>query len=623
MNDRYLIVDLESKSYEVGHLEPQVLREYLGGRGLNVWWMNQLICEKTDAFSEANPLIISAGILTGTNAISASRIQVTAISPLTGILGNSNVGGFWGSELTKLGYLSLIFKGKSKTPVYILITENGCEIRDAGQVWEMDTLSAIQWIRKDLSDDRAQVAVIGPAGENLVRYASVMFGRGDAAGRTGMGAVMGSKMIKGIAIETAKGRSNTSLAISEITVKKLAESIIQHSSFGEWHEFGDSGQVKWLDDFGANNAYNYQKVHFDHVDSANGYALKGMDIKYSTCYKCPVRCKAEIKIPHGPFQGESGERPPFEPMAAWGAKCANPDVLVSVRMHTLCNRLGLDSIETASMIAYVMQLSQERVLKPHDYPDYQIKWGDPGIMEQLVHDIAFRKGRLGNILAEGLLRAGRAIGGDALKYAYHVKGMAMTSMDPRGFKGTGLGYAISSRGADFSNPYPSLECGYNPRRSMEIFGDEGIGDRFSESGKGRMVRFTACVSAILDSVGLCKIPYLSILNDFQLHVPVELLTDVFQKNITESELMQIGERIVTTERLVNLRLGLTKADDRLPDKFRTEPIADGICKGLVVDDQRMVTDFYKQMGWDENGIPLLDKRIELRIAEFGNNSTGE
>jgi len=300
-------------------------------------------------------------------------------------------------------------------------------------------------------------------------------------------------------------------------------------------------------------------------------------------------------------------------MAAWGAKCGNPDVYVSVYLHTFCNRWGLDSIEAAGLVAYAIDLSQRGILTLAQTGGDQLRWGDAGQMKRVTEEIAFRSTWLGDTLAEGIRAAAVRIGPPAEKYAYHVKGMAMTSMDPRGFKGTGLGYAISSRGADFSNPYPSLECGYNPRRSKEIFGDEEIGDRLKEEGKSRMVRYTASVSAVLDSLGLCKIPYLSILNDFTLKHIRDLLQTFLDWTFSQEEMIAAGERVVTLERILNIRLGLTHDLDRLPEMFRRDPISAGICQGLTIDDVSMVRDFYHEMGWDRKGVPVAERIKNLGI----------
>ncbi len=611
---RCLCIDLDAMEVHFKNVPEQVLQKYLGARGLNAWWAKDLIHSRIDPFSPKNPLLISAGILTATAALSSSRIQLTSVSPLTGLLGNSNVGGYWGVELKKKGIISVIITGKAANPVYISLSDSGVVIRSAKEVWGLDTNESRKKIRADLNDEKAQVAVIGQAGENLVCSAAVMFGKGDVAGRTGLGAVLGSKNLKGFAV--SKSKRAIRFPKDQIKISsEHARMVTEHESFQEWYVHGDSGQVKWLDDFGAVPAYNYRQPQFEAVDSSNGYRLLEAPAHYGSCYRCPVRCKASITVAEGKNSGFEGERPPFEPMAAWGAKCGNPDVYASVYLHSLCNRWGLDSIEAASLVAYAIDLSQRHILSSEKTENEQLQWGDLRQMENLTREIAFRSSWLGDVLADGIPEAALRIGKPAEKYAFHVKGMAMTSMDPRGFKGTGLGYAISSRGADFSNPYPSLECGYNPRRSKEIFGDEGIGDRFDEEGKGRMVRYTASVSGVLDSLGLCKIPYLSILNDFTLKHPVDLLKTNLNWDLRQEELITAGERIVTLERVINIRLGLTQAMDQLPEKFREEPIRTGICAGKTVDDRLMVRDFYQEMGWNQNGIPLPDrlKLLELEI----------
>lgn len=611
-----LTVNLTDRICRREILPENIQRAFLGGRGLNAWLLASRLRGCLDAFDPANPLLLTNGSLTGTAALSSARLQVTAVSPLTGLLGNSNAGGFFGPAMAAAGILALAVTGKAERPVYLVLRDGTIEFRDASALWGMETKDARTAIQTEIGAPRAPVAVIGPAGENLVRYASVLFGPDDAAGRTGMGAVMGAKNLKGIAVVTAaRPDAPPSDSLRALTASHLT-ALKNSPDYAEWATFGDSGQVKWLDDFGAGPAYNYGEAQFPAVDTANGYAFRDAPTRYSSCYRCPVRCKAAITSPSGRHAGFTGERPPFEPMAAFGPKCGNPDAFESLYLHTRCNDLGLDSIEAGSVLAFAIDLFRRAILTDADTEGMQLVWGEPERLETLLEWIGTRRTRLGNILAEGLRGAAAAIGRGADRFAFHVKGMALTSMDPRGFKGTGLGYAVSSRGADFSNPYPSLECGYTPRKAVEIFGDAGLGDRRSENGKGRMVRYTASVSAVLDSTGLCKIPYLSLLNDFALTVPAELLTAVTGAPVTPAGLLAAGERIVTAERLLNLRLGLRRADDTLPARFCQQPIAAGICAGLFVTIEPMVRDFYAEMGWDSDGIPTPERLRELGLTGF-------
>jgi len=611
-----LNINLSDRTVRRETVPDAVWRSYLGGRGLNAWLLANRLTGRIDAFAPENPLLITRGLLTGTDALSSARLQVTAVSPLTGLLGNSNAGGFFGPELAAAGIIALAITGKAAAPVYLYIRDGTVEFRDAAAVWGLETKAARAAIQAEIGDPKSRVAVIGPAGEKLVRYASLLFGPGDAAGRTGMGAVMGAKNLKGIAVSPhARTDPTRTATVREIAARHLAE-IKASPDYEEWSTFGDSGQVKWLDDFGAGPAYNYGEVQFPAVDTANGYSFRGAPTRYSSCYRCPVRCKAEIVSPAGRHAGFAGERPPFEPMAAFGPKCGNPDAFESLYLHTRCNDWGMDSIETGSVLAFAVDLFRRGILTDRDTEGLQLDWGDAAGLETLTEWIGARRPGLGNTLAEGIRGAAAIIGRGAERFAFHVKGMAMTSMDPRGFKGTGLGYAVSSRGADFSNPYPSLECGYTPRRAAEIFGDAGIGDRRNEAGKGRMVRYTAGVSAVLDAAGLCKIPYLSILNNFTLTAPAELITAVTGEHFTPAGLLTAGERIVTVERLINLRLGLRRSDDTLPARFRQQPVASGICSGLFVRVDPMLDDFYAEMGWDAAGVPTPGRLEKLGLTDF-------
>ncbi len=613
-----LTVNLTDRTVAASAAPPELLALYQGGRGLNAGLLRRYISGRTDALSPQSPLLITAGRLTGSPALSSARVQVSAVSPLTGFLGNSNAGGYFGPTLAAQGILSLVITGQAATPVYLVVDAGRVTFAPADHLWGQDTYATRAAIRAELGDPQAPVAVIGPAGEQLVRYAAVLFNTGDAAGRTGMGAVLGSKRVKAIALRPAKNPASAVSPEARELLGQLLQKIKAAPDFAEWAEFGDSGQVKWLDDFGAGPAYNFKQTNFPAVERANGFSFRGKPTRYHSCFRCPVHCKAEITADAGRHAGFTGQRPPFEPMAAFGPKVGNEDALESVYLHSRCNYWGMDSLETASLLAFAMDLFQAGILTLADTAGDTLNWGDAEALERLLDHIARRDTPLGDALAEGLVGAAARLGRGSERYAYHVKGMAMTSMDPRGFKGTGLGYAVSSRGADFANPYPSLECGYTPRRAQEILDDATSGDRRIEAGKGKLVRYTASVSAVLDALGLCKIPYLSLLNNFTLTIPAELLSALSGDTVTAEGLLACGERIVTTERLLNLRLGLTRADDTLPAKFRTEPISAGDCAGLVVDIDPMVSDFYREMGWDAVGVPT-----PARLAELGLSPEGE
>ncbi len=615
--NKIVIVDLSNNVVKEEVISSEILRKFLGGRGLNAYLLLKYIGKNINAYDPENILAISNGILTGTEALSSARTHLAAVSPLSNLMGSSNVGGFFGAEMKACnGIISILIVGKAKTPVYLYIREDNVEIRDGSHLWGLDTNKSRLKIEQELDNKNIKVANIGQAGENQVAIANIMFGPSSAAGRTGLGAVMGSKKLKGIAIEAKREGSKRKKQSVISMIQEHAKKMMTAPDYKEWSKFGDSCQVKWLDDFDASPAYNYQQVKFERVDTADGLSFKDLKTKYISCYKCPIHCKAKLTIDQGIHTGFVGERPAFECMEAFGPKCGNPDASESLYLHSICNKWGMDSIEVGSLIAFAMNLYQKGIITQNETSGLELNWGEPKVMETLVDQIALRNSWLGDTFANGLRKASQIIGNGAHKYAYHVKGLAMTSMDPRGFNGTGLGYAVSSRGADFTNTYPSLECGYKPRMINELFGNKEVGNRLSPEGKAEMVRYTFRVSAIMDSIGICKIPYLSLLNNFDLSIPSELLNCLVGLEISPEKLLLCGERIVNAERLFNIRQGLKKSDDMLPDKFLQEPINKGICKGSIVDIDKMLNEFYSLMNWNAAGIPSEEKIKELGLDKI-------
>jgi len=615
-SDKIIKVNLSNGLVKKENISGDILRKFLGGRGLNAYFLLKYTNKKIKAFDPDNILIFSCGLLTGTNALSSARIHVGAISPLTNLLGSSNAGGFFGAEMKACGIISLLITGKAKKPVYLYIQDEDVQIKDATKLWNLSTHETQEKIQQQIGDDSVKSAVIGPAGEKLVNISSIIFSSGDAAGRTGLGAVMGSKNLKGIAVRaTKKVHALKTERIKEITKRHLNE-MKNSPGYEEYSKYGDSTSVKWVDKLGAGSVYNYRDVYFKGVDTADGLSLKDFKIKRKSCFNCPIHCRAMIEIDQGRHKGFIGERPAFEAMEAFGPRCGNADAVESVYLHNMCNKWGMDSIEVGSLIAFVMDLHERGILTEQKIDGLKLGWGSPEAMEALVEKIALQSSWLGNLLAQGIREAANIIGNGAERYAYHVKGLSMTAMDPRGFKGSGLGYAISNRGADFANVYTRLEYAYIPQKAKEVFGNEKVADRLSEEGKSLMVRVTFYVSAVIDALGICKIPYLGLLNNYDLTIASELIGALIGWNISPEELFQCGERIVNAERLFNIRRGANRSDDILPEKFLKEPIDKGVCKGSVVNLEKMLDEFYSLMKWTYKGIPTKEKVIELGLEEI-------
>jgi aldehyde:ferredoxin oxidoreductase len=461
-----------------------------------------------------------------------------------------------------------------------------------------------------LAEPQAKVMAIGPGGENQVRYACIMTGRGHAAGRTGLGAVMGSKNLKAIAVRDRRERRKQDRETRSL-VRRYIEGIRTAPRYETYARYSNSAYVTWARDAGILSTHNYRHTQFEGTDRIDGQQIVKYVTRSQSCHRCPVHCKAEVNVPTGRFAGQ-GDRPDIEPIVALGSKCGLDDVEALLYLYNLAGRLGIDVISTGSALAFAMELYEHGILTAADAGGLPISWGDAAAMETLMHQIARREG-LGDVLAEGVQRAARIIGRGAQQYAFHSKGLEMTAYDPRGALGTALGYAVSSRGADFTSVYPVAEYRFDSDQGREAFGSSEAVDRFSTEGKGELVRRSMIVSAVLDSLGLCKVPVLSVVGDFSLTSEAELASALTGWPLTAEDLAIAGERILNVERLFNLLHGASRSDDDLPDRFTEEPLPNGPARGMTVPIGSMVQDFYAAMGWDEDGRPTPQKLDELGL----------
>ena len=605
-------IDLSTGSIMTHDFTREIALRDLGGFGYNIRYLYDHLKKNTDPLSPSNILIVSLGLLTGTAAPSSSRVHFNALSPLSGLIGSSSVGGHLGSALRRLGIMSLIFRGASPEPALVNIDKNGIHLFDARELWGMDTRQTDAAVKARVGDDRAEVLTIGPAGENQVRYACVMSGIDHAAGHTGMGAVMGSKKIKAICVCGAdKGIQPSPVAKQEIQeyVKSIRDSV---SRYEDYSQLGSSGDLKELNEMGLLGTRNYRSMQLENADRIDGRNLKTYVVRHITCPRCVVHCKAEVELKKGKYAGFRGGRPEYETVIDLGALCGLTDPDALMYLSNLCNMLGMDTISTGSVLAFVMDLYSRGIITDKETEGIAMTWGNADAMEKLMSKIATRKG-FGNLLAEGVFRAAQKIGKGAEKHAYHVKGVELYGSDPRGMMGTALSYAVSMRGGDFTSVYPVPEFRFSEEQAKKEFGTPRAVDRLSAEGKGALVRYCLIVSSIIDSLGICKVPALSIAGNYDMEKEQRLVSAITGLDISREDLLHIGERIVNLEKLFNLRFGATAELDTLPDMFLKEPIGEGPSAGATVNLKPMVQDFYCSMGWDDRGVPLPKTLATLQL----------
>ena len=605
-------VNLTSSKITFTDYSTEMAETCLGGLGFNSWYLYRH-APADSALDAESVLVISCGLLTGSAAPASSRIQISARSPLSGLMGSSNVGGFFGVRLRACGIRSIIIRGRSPRPVYLKVTPDRIEILDATGLWGLDTHETEDLLTAGMEGEKSALMTIGRAGENRVRYACVMFGSDHAAGRTGMGAVMGAKHLKAILVQSPRPRQKIDPETKNLVkeyIHKVKASVSRYRDYSTW---GSSGDILELHQMGLLGTQNYRKMQFDGAKDIDGRNLAKYVTRKTSCHRCPVHCKAEVQIPNGKYGDFKGGRPEYETVIDLGALCGLSDPEALLYLSNLCNKLGLDSISTGSVIAFAMDLYDRDILSHEDTDGLDLTWGNAEAMEALMIRIAEREG-IGDVLARGVRRAAEIIGRGAEKYAYHVKGVEIYGGDPRGMMGTALSYAVSLRGGDFTSVYPVPEFRYSPEQAEQEFGTREAVDYQATGGKGALVKKCLLVSAVIDSLGICKVPALTIIGDFDLEKEAALTRALTGLDINAEQLFKIGERLVNLQKLINLKLGATAADDTLPEKFLNEPIANGPARGQRVRDLKaMISEFYRCMGWDEDGVPTKAKLKELGI----------
>jgi len=605
-------IDLTRNRIKIEEYTEAMAGEHLAGFGFNIKTLSQRLTQALDPLDPANILMITRGLLTGTAAPASSRMHLSALSPLSGLIASSNVGGYFGTMLKTLGIMSLIITGKASHPIYIRIDSKGVDIKDADRLWGMDTRQTQTRLRSDLGDDRAQMLCIGPAGENLVRFAGALAGKDHAAGRTGIGAVLGSKNIKALVIQAEKERQKMSDATAKVVKRYIKNMKANVGRFRDYATYGSSGDVLETNEWGLLGTKNYRQGQVPDALEIDGRGLQKFVLKKNACHRCPVHCKAEIEIRDGKYKGFRGGRPEYETVMKMGPLCGLSDPRALLYLTNLCNILGLDTISTGGVIAFAMDLFDRDIITRHDTGGLILRWGDAEVIETLIRQIASCQG-LGKILAQGVRRAAGIFGKTAEDYAYHVKGVEIYGADPRGLMGTALSYAVSLRGGDFTSVYPIPEYRYSAEKAKREFGTDQVVNLTATEGKGALVKKCMIVSMVIDSLGLCKVPTLAISANYDLVLESQLIKAITGLDLSADDLFLIGERLVNLEKLFNLRHGSDFHADNLPDLFINQPLTEGPAKGLKVNLEPMVQDFYHCMGWDDKGVPTPDTLRRLGL----------
>lgn len=594
---KILRVDLSNRTWKVDTIGLDVKRKYLGGRGLGIWLLSKETQAGVDPYAEENVLIFTTGPYTGTGVFSAFY-NITTKSPLTGLAASSHSGGTWGPLLKKSGYDALIIKGKADRPSYLLIEDGSCQILNAREIWGLRVKETNSFLQG--RHGKVAVATIGPAGEKLVRYAAIMNDIHRAAGRSGVGAVMGAKKLKAVVVGgSQKSQYRNRKAFMELSRSGGKKAQQNGAVFAK---YGTSVAFSLINERGALPTYYYKGGQFKRADEINGEALKSRYwIRDKGCFNCPLKCANVHSVTEGPYQVEETEGPEYETLMAFGSNCGNANLASIIKANDVCNDLGMDTISAGNTISLLLYLNEKGIVDNGIVKGLDLSWGNPDTILTLLEMIAYRKG-FGHVLAEGSVRTARYFGKGCERYVMHTKMQDFSGFEVRRAYGTGLSFATSSRGADHLRA-----CFY----VNELFSTELDPYAFGADKVNILVE-NENMLALIDSLVMCKFGQRN--GGYTLEVLSTMLTHLTGDEYSAEELFQIGERVYNLERIYNL--SAQKGPDVLPDRLFEEDLDDALGGGTKIsreEFEKAIELYYKKRQWDELGRPTPTKLSELGL----------
>jgi aldehyde:ferredoxin oxidoreductase len=612
-------VNLNDGRVTVEPTEPYV-DDYLGGRGLGVRLIYDAWRPGSDPLGPDNPLIFNTGPLSGTALAGSGRVDVTAVSPMSRLRAKSNFGAYWGPELKYAGFDHLAIEGQADRPVYLYITDGHVEIRDAGEIWGKDTFETQTAIQNELGDPEIKVVCIGPAGEKLVRYACLITETGDAAGRTGMGAVMGSKRLKAVAVRGTGGvRIARPREFLDLSIR-INHEIREHPAYQELSQWGVARGVHMMYQMGFFPVGYFEDVCWE--DILEKYAapayVEEHQLKNTGCFCCPNRCMNFLSVP-GIGKGVTS----CEPFSGFTGAVWNLDMDTFWEATLLVNRMGIDCTEVSATIGLLMELYHHGLITEKETDGIPMERGSKDAILGIIRKIGDREG-VGDLLAQGQMAFAETIGPEAVEKVDLVKGLAPHAYEFRAFKGTGLMQAVGHRGDPLPLRGSLLEVDWHHANDWfqqvagEQFGEPEAAIPTSYKGKARSAVVSEHIERVADNLGVCKWLYgLFIYND------VNIITEVFNtvtgKDWDIDRILKVSERIRNLERMFDVREGLRRKDDSLPKKFFEEPLRNGQYAGEVLDRDKfeaMKDEYYEIRGWDrETGVPTREKLTDLGLAD--------
>jgi aldehyde:ferredoxin oxidoreductase len=597
---KILEVDLNTSRLADRSIDEKTARKFLGGKGLGLTIIYDELKPDVDPLGPDNIIVFATGPATGTSFPTGGRYHVMAMkSPLTGSIGSSNSGGRWGPLLKAAGYDAIVVRGASDAPVYLRIIDGNAELVDAPGLWGKTTFSTTDEIVAEAGHN-ASVACIGPAGENLAAISCIVNDNYRAAGRTGMGAVMGSKKLKAIAVygtgKVTVAKPDEMKEQVKSALQKLKENPVTGTG-GGLQTYGTAVLVNVLNEQGAYPARNFQTGYFPDADKQSGETLaEKYLVGKKACWGCPIGCGRSTSVPDGAFSVTRGEGPEYETIFAFGSDCGITELDAITKANHLCNELGLDTISTGATIACAMELVENGKIPESRLHGLNLAFGNAGAMVEAVWMTAYRAG-IGCDLALGSLALAEKYGAPELSMT--AKGLEIPAYDPRAIQGIGLNYATANRGGCHVSGYTI---------SPEILGLPEKLDPYTTEGKAQWVKTFQDFTSVVNSSVVC------LFNTFALGLPdyAGMLSCITGWDLNDQELLMIGERVTNLERLILNRYGFDEKDDTLPERLTSEPMPDGPASGQVSQLSAMLPEYYELRGW-EHGTPGSEKLRELGL----------
>lgn len=612
---KVLRVDLSNTRSFEEDLDPDFVKKYVGGVGFGVRWLYDRLKKGKDPFSPEAPLIWATGPLASIRFLGSTGISITLKSPLTGLIADTDMRGRMGGALKGCGYDALLIEGRSERPVYLRVTEGSCQILSGEHLWRMDTRQTQQALLSDPENKNSLVASIGVAGERLVKYANIHSELQFFAGRTGAGALMGSKNLKALVLKGNKKAPVADMKKVRELVKTISSKIETDGTCDTLSRYGTWNTTAPAHLNGILPTKNFQTTSFSEIGQIDGDAL--LETIYAgkrTCPGCPIGCRRVVKgeIPY-PFSTEFAG-PQYETVAAMGPLLLNGNPYVIGKANELCNLYGIDTISAGVAIAFAMECFDRGVLSERDI-GFPLRWGDGEGILKMIERISLREG-LGDLLAEGVRSASERIGNGSSEWAIHVKGLEVPMHDPRGKKGMGLAYATAFKGADHESSMH--DEAYQRENALPELGFTHPMSRKQFEGKAALVKSLQDYWGVMsDVVSICKFPMIPP-RPLKPRLLVELLNAVTGWHLSMEDFLTVGERIFNVARLFNVREGVSRKDDLLPLRFE-EPLKEGGSAGEAYprrELEKLLDEYYTLRGWSTEGIPTSETLKKLGLEDL-------